>query len=268
MSDTELLSLGNFHDAYKEGPNHAKAMICRVLDCALRDFRNNKIEPYLSNLQHMLAFSSAFPSLNLSGFERATRGLKFDAEAMNSMLQWVEKHQHSDKFTAVKEVVSWTYPYMVEVIQEGLPIRQLVLENSKLLRVKEGQVEDAKGVVIIGHWATGRAYGFQYTVCDEKIRLGPELKPNFPLLEETDSDHLNPMPQDSVSFSDLWRGHPDVNNFERFKSKVGSKLEGYDSTFYFCSEFNHLPFRETLIPVAVRKLQSQLQGALGQRSLF
>jgi hypothetical protein len=265
MPDADLLSRENLHDSHRIVPSYAKHEIRRVLDKALKNFRNNKIEPHLSNLQNMLVLFSAFRSQNLSGFPEVAKDTSVDGEVANSMLRWVEENEHSDKLADVQEVVSWAYPKMIEVIREGLPVRQMVIDNSILYPIRKAGSENSERVIIIGHEETGRSYGFRYTVNSKGAKLAEELTPNFPLLQEQ-KELSSSVPIGGMSYSQLWHG--DLNQeSDAFMNKVGSQLENHESVFYFCSD-PKFPFWETQVPGALLKLQSRLQGNVGQQSLF
>jgi hypothetical protein len=266
----KLLTPDHFRKPFYGDRLKAEAQIGKVLNKALRDFRNNKILPCLPNLRAAITtIALAFTPIDIDESGRLIKGVNIDETPAGQMSEWADKHRGEAGFTDVCETLSWAWPHVCNVTREGLAVREAVKDQSKLLDLSSDVLAES-GLLIVDEFASNRSYGYRYKVVEassKQVELSGELGCNFPRMKGGAEIRVESR-NSCLEEKDLWRDVPNAERRKEFRDSIlrVAPMPNHSVFHFWCSM--PFPLEETLIPVAREELQRHLQGNLGQTKMF
>ncbi|MEZ4701185.1 MAG: hypothetical protein R2834_12685 [Rhodothermales bacterium] len=220
----------------------------RILD-SLREtraaFRSNIIYPHLGSLVQLYgALRQIAGGMDDVHKGRPKRIREIDLQ--NQQLMYDIPSLEDEKFELVRELIDWALPHVQEAIEEGKTIFEFVEDQLHLGEVGIVPSYVEEGYLLVPNRQQDELYILQYT-----ISLFTDVNERYRSLK---TSHVKTIPHRSV-----------------FRSPHSIKLELMEENrslpnpaTFLCNVDLDLPFEQTLLPVAKRKLMRRLftQGGM------
>lgn len=239
-----VLRLNHFLSAVHDFES-AQYTVLDGLQKARHAFSRNIVYPYLSSLV------SLYDSLKqiVSGMDVVEKGLprRLEEIDLNSQtLKYEYTSLEGDQLAVVKELVSWSLPFIQEAIEEGRTIFEFVEENLHIGEVGLIPSYVEEGYLLIPNLKDNTIHILKYDVS-----LFTDAKERYRSLRTA---HVKTIP------SRLIRRSPQSIKLEL----IEENRELPNPATYLCDTEIAFPYQETVLPIAKRKLMRYLytQGGL------
>ena len=219
----------------------------RILDALNRSrqaFKKNIIYPDLGALVNLYGSLRQLTGRMNEVEQGMPRRLR-EIDLRNNQLLYDIPAMEEDQQLQVRELIDWAMPHIQETIEEGKTIFEFVEEQLHLGEVGIVPAYVEEGYLLVPNRLTSELYILQYT-----ISLFTDVKERYRSLK---TNLIKTIPHRSVYHS------PHAIKLELMEENRSLP----NPATFFCTVELDLPFEQTLLPVAKRKLMRHLytQGA-------
>lgn len=205
-----------------------------------QDFRQNLLYPGLSELSELNV--QLRDIVEDEGFLKDLYVKQFHEASASSadMYLWDATRVTSNRTEQVYQLIDWAKPLIRETINEGKILYDFVKRNMNIEEIGESDSPKDEGYVLIPNNRESLIQVLRYEISMRTVGRRSQRRMNTQLLDTFDKGRLFKAPEATVM--DLFKQYNDMP----------------EAATFICTTDLDFPFRETILPVAKRKLMSRM----------